>query len=809
MARARPRGRRRVLAALCVVVLAGCASPAPSIAPAGSPGQPQPSTGTGPSSPAAATTAPASASPSGVPSADDPLPQDIVGGIDAIVDAPTLEQAMAATRIVLERSGVVVTDDPASAPPSPAGIYVGTDQLATMAHEAQSRAGLSHVTFAEFAVTFGGLALLPPNDGLLARLPEPGATPDPGTDLTTELKLDQQPLRLAAVVTSWVNRSLDSYPGEDPIVTALTAPAIYLAELARRQNDPIDLRQPFNPTHLELGSLDVTLLIAGLRTAIRAAAPASTLGSRFVLARSTVGDGTPRAIGDVDLPACEELRRLIDARVPLLTEVYAFTGNEVIKSLGEAVIKDIFESAPLSKAFAPVFEALGVLFRVQALWMLFRHTEVTLEIEPAALHKSTGVNAPAAAMLVAGISDAEWEKAKKDRDSSPFAAQLKACARAMGIPVTTDLVDVGDATSTWRVAWELRDGAAHAQFEGCQFIPSCDRNAVAAGRLERSLSKRSDHSAQDTVILEIKPEKETDHPGEEKTAPVRVCAHVRTDKPPDLGTFLNVGTVGTFGPGGIASLASSVSNILLGWWQFVFTLDACAKTDVSFHVPLPGDWKGTIKINFEFQESSTITTKSAVYTHRRSTDITDTFYVGGSDKGSDGSGAGIRLDARQYTQGGDVVLDTQDAVFSNASGCRYTSAWTWDAGGSWNFDADAQVWIVLKPDGQYQLVIGTGSPPEEILLPGTDTKVLTDNGSVYECQGFGTFTSDSPLTPNGIVATGNGGLIEGRLDPANPGSELKGRMSFRDSNDLRYVITMEWQLTRVSGPIVLPVRPPG
>ncbi|MGZ8818343.1 MAG: hypothetical protein ACXWZR_13230, partial [Mycobacterium sp.] len=619
------------------------------------------------------------------------------------------------------------------------------------------------------------------------------------------------PLVLAEFLSDWVNRSLAEYPSSDALMTALTEPALYLAELAARQYQPVDLRKPFMPSSFDLGALDITLLIAGVRTSLVLGGGASASVPSAVLAAAGMWDVPPRVLAAPDPTACSEMSRRLNAGVPVLPDVGSFVAGEAIKAYAEATVQTMFKNGGgVSKAVAPAFEAAGVLFRVHAMWLLYQHTEVTLEIEPATIHKPIGRNEPAAAHLVAGISDDEWAKEVADRNSSPLTSGLKDCARLLGIPVTSDLVDVGLATSTWRASWSMPEGGAHAEFEGCQFIATCQSNVSASGRLERLLTKRNDHQGEDTVIVEVKPEKETDHPGEEQIAPVRVCAHLRTDKPPDIATLLNAvtsGRAGSFGVGGIASLASSVANILLSWWQFVFTIDACDYTAITFHVPQPGNWTGTITANFEFYESTTARSGPQVGTTTRSTDITDTFYVGGDDEGKDGSGLGIPLPARQYTRGGDVFRLHDSVDYANAQGCAYVTETVDEASGGWSLEGDTNVTIRLQPSGAYSIALSSIGPEEEVILPGTWTKTITDNGSIYECEGFGTFTRDSPRSPNGLTAS-SGILIEGQLDPAAPGSVLEGSLTSRDPNDPRYVSTITWKLTRDT-PIVLPIQQGG
>jgi hypothetical protein len=799
------RYRLRVIAVLlCLSLLASCQATVPT-PPNASPNQRQTS------GPVVTPSLPtASEAPSGLPTASEAptvrvsLPQPIVSAIDAIIGAATPEAAIAATRVVLERSGVVISDDPATAAKSMAGIYVGTDQLAAMAYEAQSRATLSHVNFAQFAESFGGLALLPPNEKLLDQLSQPVASPSPNTIASSDMNLDGQGLRLSAVLTSWVKRSLENYPSDDPAMTALTAPALYLAELAARQDDPIDLREQFVPSHLQLGALDITLLVAGLRTALAVAAQQTGLRPAIVLASTAYGGGAgaPEGSAGLDPTLCRDVRRLGESQAPVITDVFTFTSSEAIKALAETSIRDMLGVSPnAAKSVGAAFDALGVIYRVQALWLLYHSTELTLRLEPTSMHKPLGVNAPVAAIFTAGVPDAAWDQAVADRNNSPVTTNLKECARLLGIPVTSDLVDIGDATSSWRVAWDITQGNEHATFEGCQFLPSCDVGAVATGRWERKLHRRNSHSGEDTVIVEILPEQESDHPGREVTAPVRVCAHLRTDKPPSTSTILNAAQAGVSGPniGGAANLASAVADIMLSWWQFVFTLDECADMTVSFHVKQPGNWHGTVTVNYEEQDSSGIHNSRASSTTRTSLDVTDTVLVGGSDLGQkalNGMPVFVTLEAEQFTRGGYVREDLQRTRISTYSGCRFIEETSFTMSGTWGYNGPVAGGILLQigADGKYTMSFSRFEEGTAITLPTATTVRQDDLGSDKNCKFMDTTKEGTRDVPNDIYRSGF--VIEGQVDLASPNLQLQGHMTWPDPLIGPQIVTVAWNLTR-------------
>jgi hypothetical protein len=116
-------------------------------------------------------------------------------------------------------------------------------------------------------------------------------------------------------------------------------------------------------------------------------------------------------------------------------------------------------------------------------------------------------------------------------------------------------------------------------------------------------------------------------------------------------------------------------------------------------------------------------------------------------------------------------------------------------GGSWNYAADGKVGVQIDASGHYQLSMSRFPPAEPVTLPFADTEVLTDDGSVYECEGFGTTTRDGILE---VVEQGRAShmLLEGQVDLTLPKVELKGRLSFQDPYVLGAITTVEWNITR-------------
>ncbi|MET0771631.1 MAG: hypothetical protein ABWZ82_00985, partial [Candidatus Limnocylindrales bacterium] len=203
--------------ALAGVILATASGPVagqdPSSSPSGSP-------------PAASAPSPVG---SPIPVAMAPIaawvPADIAADIDAIRTATTPEDAMAATRTVLERSGVVIAEDPASAVLTPAALSISPGELESMALEAMAGPGTTRATWDRFAVTFGGAAGLTADDAFRDRLddldhasgpvaspgasgplpsPATGAAPVAGSGLGDQLDLSSLPGRMTTFLNGWL-----------------------------------------------------------------------------------------------------------------------------------------------------------------------------------------------------------------------------------------------------------------------------------------------------------------------------------------------------------------------------------------------------------------------------------------------------------------------------------------------------------------------------------------------------------------------------------------------------------------------------
>ncbi|HEY6608875.1 MAG TPA: hypothetical protein VI277_06735 [Candidatus Limnocylindria bacterium] len=802
---ARWTSSRPIVALLLVaLVVTACGGPNGSANPSTDPGVGEPPASARPDASAAAPQPSTGGIPIGALAA---LPADIVAAVDGVVEAGSEDERAAATEALLSSIGVEVSGDEGAVAESPAGIVLTPEELETMAAEAGHR-DLYRATLADFATTFGGMALLPPNDTLAASVPEgwpESAGEDPG-DQEVTLDLSSQPSHLAGVVNGWVTTAIESHASTDPDLVMLTNAPLLLAELARRRAQPLDLAQPFSADDLRLGWLEITILTAGMRAMLAGAEAAGIAASpagdpeSIVLATSHEGRADARSPLAAD-PPCDVLKQMIDSRVPLVsTHIGSYVGD-AIKGFIQNFVNELFGAASsFARAVGHAFKVLGVVFKVQALVMLYSEATVSVEMDPTSYHKPDGANAPASAKVTAGIPDGPWEAAKQARQLSPFATALRTCARFLGLPVWQDFVDIGDAVDGWKVQWRTAQGQRHVQWAQGQF---------ASGRLEHSLVSVNDHSGNDTVAYEVLPERREDHPGNEVSETVELCADVYPKEPPSgLGTILSAGTAGqSLAGGSVVGLAAVVARLLTSWVSTIAPISACAQSTVSFHVAVPGEWRGTITANTEVQESiestvsttddyfgiTTVTTRST----RTSIDVTDRFFVGGTE---DPPGMGfVSLSGRQYTQGAGTKEEGSATVnaWNNTCG-EYDSVVTVQAGGGWSFEEDTTASISLYPDGTYQINWSASGWDRDVVLPGESASQWTESRA--ECPA-GSDTSNAPMYPYPLIGSGQTTMIEDQLDPENPGNVLRGQVTI--TNDDLSTTTISWNIVH-EGPIPFP-----
>jgi hypothetical protein len=252
-------------------------------------------------------------------------------------------------------------------------------------------------------------------------------------------------------------------------------------------------------------------------------------------------------------------------------------------------------------------------------------------------------------------------------------------------------------------------------------------------------------------------------------------------------------------------IVAVVARLLTSWVSTVVGIEACGQATVSYHVATPGDWRGTVTINTEVQESmsSTITTTdngvTTVTTRdvRTSADVTDVFYLGGTE---DATVSGyVGLGGRGYTHGAAVSEEGSATVNAVNYSCgTYDRIISVQSGGGWSFDGDASGNVSLYPGGKYTVSWTSLASRQDVELPGERRSEVSASSSGL-CPAA-VSTSKVTLTPPHVYASVIS-MVEADVDPANPGNRLHGSKTV--VNDDLSVTTITWDLSH-DGPIRFP-----
>jgi hypothetical protein len=187
-------------------------------------------------------------------------------------------------------------------------------------------------------------------------------------------------------------------------------------------------------------------------------------------------------------------------------------------------------------------------------------------------------------------------------------------------------------------------------------------------------------------------------------------------------------------------------------------------------------------------------------TSRTSVDVTDRFHLGGTDEQVDMGY--VALDGHQYTNGAATVEDHETVTNAwNISGsCNYNLNQDDVYAGGWYFDAEAYGNISLYPDGRHTISFYGDEGDDDITVPGEQVTVVTP---LNDCIDTGSGTDDAPYYPNPKVGSATNTMVEGQLDPDDPGNVLRGQVTITNY-DLS-VTTITWNIVH-DGPIRLPFQ---
>lgn len=368
--------------------------------------------------------------------------------------------------------------------------------------------------------------------------------------------------QLMALLGEWV-RQAQSDPGHPDSFAPL-----FLAEMARRQADPVDLAADPDPVSHRWSLLEMAVFASAFRPAAAGAprsgpGPLALIGSLSLLVPSVRADSP-----------CEVARDAWGNWGDV-----AQTGNaNIVNTLLTRTFEAEYGTKGAQKIMGGI-AAMSIVSKVVNLAAFYSQSQVTVEGEVSALHKPVGSHQKVAFTARAGVSPEELEAYRQAVEAArdvQMDQALRDCLGWGGLPAYDTIADVAKDADNWLLDWRL-EGHGHANWS----LRDNERpRYLGWGRAAMKMKRVSPSSLESRFVIRVL--EESAHKGPLGTGKVVVSAEVDSSSLPSLGTLVNA--VGkTFGLG----LVESLVDIAAGWTRVVFKPRAYAVLDLDFHCPHP------------------------------------------------------------------------------------------------------------------------------------------------------------------------------------------------------------------------------
>jgi hypothetical protein len=448
--------------------------------------------------------------PSGVdPLADAPwleLPGDIAKLSADIVNAASLEEAMAATRRALAKGGVATVRDGevlvAAAPPSAAG-FVDAQASLELAIEARQRSSMSSLTGVQ-----------------LARMLTDFGWPAKGSSTPEESMME--------FLSVWTTQALKD--PSDPASVAI----LFIAANNQLQSPRANLAYPKQDLrNVRFSLLELELLASAFD---RAAAPLTTYA-------------------DTASP-CPPLLRALGLSNGLARGVQSGLTSKLVSEIGRQHWGD-----DGAKNATRALSALRIAAKIWKLVEFMRKGILTLTLDsesPARKPLPNAAEKLGKLTAHAGVDKAEYDgymRALGEVGSATYEA-VQECTRAWGIPTITDITNVAADLDSWRVSWDITDGG------GTQVQWKRGQLPKYSSRYENQLQRTSPTEGTNSVEFEIMPQLSSSEVGRERQRRARFTAQLRRGKPLEVRTLFGAGNAGY--SAGHVSPGASLASVYLG-----------------------------------------------------------------------------------------------------------------------------------------------------------------------------------------------------------------------------------------------------
>lgn len=346
---------------------------------------------------------------------------------------------------------------------------------------------------------------------------------------------------------------------------------LFLAEMARRQADPVDLAaaEAVDPVRHKWSLLELALFAAAFRPDPEVDVALASQGAA-THALDVVADLLV-PIARADDAACDVAKGAWGdwsdvAGVANAEATGAVIGEGARRAFGDAG----------SEAFGQMVGAASILGKVVKLAAFYAEAQVTVEHDQSGVvHKPEFYWHPVVFTARAGVSEEELKAYEEvSKRAQGLDRELRACLGWLGLPTRDTIGEVAKDAENWILDWRLY-GNGHADWAKAD---NQDATLYGNGRIGKPMARVSASSAESRFKVRV--QKEGAHRGALGTGEVWVRAEVDSSSLPSLGTLVGAGK----GPMGIAD---AVVDLASGWIRVVFKPKSSAMVPVEFHCRNP------------------------------------------------------------------------------------------------------------------------------------------------------------------------------------------------------------------------------
>ncbi|HXF85397.1 MAG TPA: hypothetical protein VNK49_08410 [Anaerolineales bacterium] len=352
---------------------------------------------------------------------------------------------------------------------------------------------------------------------------------------------------------------------------------LFLMAMAKYRAPDVDFSSGVAaPEKIRLGMLEVVLFIAAFDRLIppQSASNPSSLHLASLLPNS---EGAFVA----QISPCKPFQDSLFGRL-----AYEGVGGFLLQTASGKAFEKGLEVAGISEwgqdKIGKAMFAVGMFSRVMRAVLLATYVNVRLSIEgDNAVHKPLeGEQLLKAFHAQAGIPPQDWQ-AYQEQFGKSFHGAMRECLSWLGVSTYT-LDDLKSEMDKWAIEWRLVAGSPeHAHWSpDQQIVPGQAHQGYWRTPLIRS--GVGDVVGKSSFVVEIRNEKEKDHPGILLEAPVRACAYLDVARLPTFSTFAQAAA------GGLAGAADSVVELLQGMMEKLAKPKACTDPNlkVTYHKPI-------------------------------------------------------------------------------------------------------------------------------------------------------------------------------------------------------------------------------